>query len=46
MRSPNNCVASRMYGVSPQPTQAPENSKSGGNSMAPGTVPRLTMRRS
>src|SRR5271166_1688981 len=28
-RSPNSCVTSLMYGVSPQPAQAPENSKSG-----------------
>src|SRR6266700_1467162 len=28
-RSPNNCVSNLMYGVSPQPAQAPENSKSG-----------------
>ena len=28
-RSPNNCVRSLMYGVSPQPAQAPENSNSG-----------------
>src|SRR5258708_1111371 len=32
MRSPNNCVASLIYGVSPQPEQAPENSNSGGKS--------------
>ena len=28
-RSPNSCVISLMYGVSPQPAQAPENSNSG-----------------
>ena len=28
-RSPKSCVSSLMYGVSPQPEQAPENSKSG-----------------
>src|SRR5450755_4374834 len=28
-RSPNSCVKSLMYGVSPQPAQAPENSKGG-----------------
>src|SRR6266699_6174661 len=29
IRSPNNCVASLIYGVSPQPEQAPENSNNG-----------------
>src|SRR5476649_2337883 len=29
MRSPKSCVINLMYGVSPQPLQAPENSKSG-----------------
>jgi hypothetical protein len=29
MRSPKSWVTSLMYGVSPQPAQAPENSKSG-----------------
>src|SRR6266540_3825465 len=28
-RSPNNCVSTLMYGVSPQPAHAPENSKRG-----------------
>src|SRR5664279_4283506 len=28
-RSPNNCVNNLIYGVSPQPAQAPENSNSG-----------------
>src|SRR6266545_6413056 len=28
-RSPNNCVNNLMYGVSPQPEQAPENSNRG-----------------
>src|SRR6266496_2325147 len=28
-RSPNNCVSNLIYGVSPQPEHAPENSKSG-----------------
>src|SRR5215207_148740 len=28
-RSPNNCVTSLIYGVSPQPEHAPENSNSG-----------------
>src|SRR5205085_1568827 len=31
MRSPNSCVASLIYGVSPQPEQAPENSNIGIN---------------
>src|SRR5580704_16919885 len=31
-RSPNNCVSSLMYGVSPQPEHAPENSNSGSSS--------------
>src|SRR5436309_6444544 len=29
IRSPNSCVASLMYGVSPQPEHAPENSNNG-----------------
>src|SRR5437588_11867912 len=29
MRSPKSCVASLMYGVSPQPEHAPENSNNG-----------------
>src|SRR5579863_7442454 len=32
MWSPNSCVASLIYGVSPHPEHAPENSKSGCNS--------------
>jgi len=32
MRSPNIWVSSFRYGVSPQPEQAPENSKSGSRS--------------
>ena len=35
IRSPNSCVASLMYGVSPQPAQAPENSNSGCNACEP-----------
>ena len=33
IRSPNNCVISLIYGVSPQPEQAPENSNSGGQQL-------------
>ena len=39
-RSPNSCVSSLRYGVSPHPAQAPENSKSGSRNWVPRTVPR------
>ena len=35
MRSPNSCVTSLMYGVSPQPAHAPENSNSGSSTWDP-----------
>ena len=38
MRSPNSWVTSLMYGVSPQPAQAPENSNSGWRNWLPLTV--------
>ncbi len=34
-RSPNSCVSSFRYGVSPQPEHAPENSKSGSRNCEP-----------
>ena len=37
IRSPNSWVTSLMYGVSPQPAQAPENSNSGCNAWDPFT---------
>ena len=42
MRSPKSCVMSFAYGVSPQPAQAPENSKSGCSNCEPMTVVFLT----
>src|SRR6266498_1249059 len=45
-RSPNNCVISLMYGVSPQPEQAPENSNSGCSSCESLTRLRLSAARS
>ena len=45
-RSPKSWVSSLMYGVSPQPAQAPENSKSGRQSWAPLTVARFSFERS
>ena len=39
--SPNNCVINFAYGVSPQPAQAPENSKSGCLNWLPFTVVSL-----
>ena len=38
MRSPNSWVTSLMYGVSPQPEQAPENSIRGWENWLPFTV--------
>ena len=38
MRSPNSCVMSLTYGVSPQPAHAPENSNSGWRNWLPLTV--------
>ena len=45
-RSPNSCVRSLMYGVSPQPEQAPENSNSGCRSWLVLTLLSRTRRRS
>src|SRR6185312_8030185 len=45
-RSPNSCDSSLMYGVSPQPAQAPENSNSGCRNCVPRTVPKSTRERS
>ena len=36
--SPNNCVTSLAYGVSPHPAQAPENSSNGCSNWLPLTV--------
>src|ERR1019366_6783982 len=41
MRSPKSCVASLIYGVSPQPEQAPENSNNGSSNCAFLMAPRL-----
>src|SRR6266542_6974033 len=46
VRSPNNCVISLMYGVSPQPEQAPENSNSGWRSWESLTRLRVSALRS
>ena len=43
MWSPKSCVTSLMYGVSPHPAQAPENSKSGRQSCEPLTVSSILM---
>ncbi len=45
-RSPNSCESTLRYGVSPQPAQAPENSKSGSRNCVPRTVPKSTRDRS
>ncbi len=45
-RSPNSCVISFRYGVSPHPAQAPENSNSGWSIWLPLTEPRFTLVRS
>src|ERR1700682_5851982 len=45
-RSPNSGESSLRYGVSPQPAQAPENSKSGSRNWVPRTVPKSTRDRS
>ena len=45
-RSPKSWVTSLMYGVSPQPEHAPENSKSGSRNWVPRTVPKSTRERS
>ena len=45
-RSPKSCEISFRYGVSPQPAQAPENSKSGCRYWVPRTVPKSTRERS
>ena len=41
MRSPNSWVTSLIYGVSPQPAQAPENSNRGFSNWLPFTVSLL-----
>src|SRR5436189_4857645 len=46
IRSPNSCVVSFRYGVSPQPAHAPENSNSGWRNCDPLTDPALTRARS
>ena len=46
IRSPKSWVTRRMYGVSPQPAQAPENSNSGSSWAAPLTVSRGSALRS
>src|SRR5512138_1620900 len=46
IRSPNNCDASLMYGVSPQPEQAPLNSKVGCSSCTSLTAVGFRPRRS
>src|SRR6186997_2543578 len=45
-RSPNSWESSLMYGVSPHPAHAPENSKSGSRNWVPRTVPKSTLERS
>src|SRR5208283_2612657 len=46
IRSPNNCVANLIYGVSPHPAQAPENSNNGCNAWEERTVDIFTKLRS
>src|SRR3989338_10463866 len=46
MRSPKSWVANLIYGVSPHPAQAPENSNNGCNAWEERTVDLLTLARS